>query len=217
MPEFLLSDQSMKDEETLLYIQAVMLWPHDAQMREAAYGIPMVENMLSEFSEGRLRPSKENAELLSRALWYPSSDHIREEADRLLWHGYSAGAILYRLLYADAKGVRDSIRNVVTGLSDYFHAKRIRESTINHFTWPTYRPVAHLWAAHLSIGQMREHYTVPCCIEDLPLFLALSERNRIEAEEVRLPRSKSTLLPAGETWRVPEGLSLPALSSEWCD
>jgi hypothetical protein len=89
-----------------------------------------------------------------------------------------------------------------------------------------YRSVSHLWAAcsllinqeiRSSIGALENldiNIFVEKIIEDLGLFLAVSENMRRFGEGHVLPRRKNTetLLDPATTWRAPLGVPLPDIS-----
>jgi hypothetical protein len=75
--------------------------------------------------------------------------------------------------------------------------------------WPKFRPVSHLWAAHLAIWNPK-YPSFPCTLDELPDFLATAEYLRCRAERRPLARQgEKTLLPIGTAWAIHPDVPLP--------
>jgi hypothetical protein len=75
--------------------------------------------------------------------------------------------------------------------------------------WDEFKHVAHLWAAHLALGQ-QESSTFPCTLDKLPELLATAEAF---AERALTPTTVRTgygaLVSAAAIWRTPPHVHLP--------
>jgi hypothetical protein len=118
----------------------------------------------------------------------------------------------------------DPKRATVTRAYDYLQRstarhgtdKTIRTSTATlKRVWSKFGCVAHLWAAQMCLEPWLDLGPDPEFLPDLdkmfPLFLALSEKDRIRGEEFIPLRSKTPVLDASVMWRPPAKLTLPKI------
>jgi hypothetical protein len=100
------------------------------------------------------------------------------------------------------------------GKTPYF--ERVSVSTIDNAIWRTFRPVAHLWAAHYMAANTPE---LPRADRrrnpPLQQFLGMAEALRAMGEAQRMRQSAETLLNPDATWRVPDDLFVPVVNIYW--
>lgn len=196
----------------LAVIEVTMLWPDDIEARREALITSRVEE---------LRPSadtlirSELAELArqaadARPLRDIQKDYLR--GDRLI-RGSIAGTILRETLgRLEINHNASSMKQIVGELSDAFSKKyRLSVKTIANDVWPTFRPVAHFWAAHLDAALFFDETAFPCQMQHLSDFLARSEGYRMRGEIFRTKQSPTTVLHAAEMFRLPSHLMVEPL------
>ena len=87
----------------------------------------------------------------------------------------------------------------------------ISVATINNKIWPRpFRAVAHLWAAFQIRSRHIKNYDFPCPLDDLGMFLAVSEQIRIRGQSQTLTQYNGMLLVEADSWSVPGDVPLPA-------
>jgi hypothetical protein len=197
----------------LAAIEAAMLWPDDelrrARFRKAAT-VETIRNWAESAEDGPLL-----AELIRRQDSLPSIAVVQPDQDRPI-HGRIAGK---RVLDA-VLSAHHSERPLRLGEIDDRIAKELKRlfqvepQTLKNKTGPLtkFRPVAHLWAAHLvGVHEGREQFPCPVC--DLARFLATAEAIRAMAETTRLPNSHHTIMRPGEAVTLPDDVrfSLPKI------
>ncbi len=115
---------------------------------------------------------------------------------KIYLRGLQIGAMLIEM--TDIAMPRKSFKEVKAK-----YEKQSRGTTDN-IVLPTYRPTAHLWAAHLAMSGMR---SFPCAPENLELFIAYAETLRKNGEGLKIRQSRYYMLRVEETWKLPVELS----------
>jgi hypothetical protein len=231
VPVLDISQDDLEDRTRLgiatAYVAAVMLSPRDPDVRDRLFRSGQVkqgEMRLSLREFGRLPPC-EKAEsdyrrLLDMARSLPSVESIRNEMRTLRLRGLIAGYVLYELLSARKDGTNKTTKSkghvlgALTNINTKFGKFLFREHTqidfINKEVWPTYRPVAHLYAAATQV-ELNGVAFFPCQPQILPQFLALAEHYREGGENLQMLRKPPghSVLDSSETWSVPRSINLP--------
>ena len=81
---------------------------------------------------------------------------------------------------------------------------RVSVKTFQNQIWPTFRCVAHLWAASYK-AMAFEGQRFPCDVTKLRQFLADAEAYRLKGKGLRTKHSPSTILNPDETMKLPAG------------
>jgi hypothetical protein len=81
---------------------------------------------------------------------------------------------------------------------------RVSLKTFQNQIWPTFRCVAHFWAASFKVMKF-DGQPFPCHVARLHEFLADAEAYRLMGETLRTKQSPSTVLNPGETIKLPTG------------
>lgn len=198
----------------LAIIEARMLWPHDADKRIRyvnAVSIKLAAGNINRVPFPTPTPT-EVRELAESMLSAPRVEDFTDAGKRAYTHGLVAGDILF-----EAVGYQDTGRENI-GLGDIKSAlvarlgreQHLSKKTIDNTVWPRYKPVAHLWAAHLHRSKETENTAFPCRARDLPIFLAVAEAYRRRGETIRsTAKAPSTVLCPGDAVMVPRAFKLP--------
>jgi hypothetical protein len=196
----------------LAEIEAVMLWPNSdvesdgaAATSASAYFIERHELFVDPVMSRCL------AELAFRAK--PLSD-VQQSARPRFVDGLIAGQILYLAFERSARKSRDASMSVIyADVVAYFEpARKIKTKTIENAIWKPYRPVAHLWAAFITLHGKDKSYPFPCRAGDLPAFLGTAEAFRKWGEATKLRMSPTTVLRPGDAVTVPDNIRVPDFS-----
>jgi hypothetical protein len=154
----------------------------------------------------------------------PSLEEIVKRASDAARKGSVAGDLLCFVAEMCMTGCdRPSIRKAIYMTEGYFsnaldgHGKEFSaKRSFIYECWKEYKSVAHLWAAKrvclLSPSMPSLYETL--FGDDLAKFLAFAEAFRIFGENYIQPYTKpcEPLLPHQETWKVPEGFTLPKVN-----
>jgi hypothetical protein len=220
MPDLKLSTDTLDTRDALAEVEAAMLFPDDAEMRDTVRRVERQHALIEAAKAGDFQiDAPTMAEAMEAALHTPTPAWLQEQTKRPAYYGGVAGVVLLRLLYGEHTDQRAeyTIRKTapkVTGALWRSYVGNLAEETIKQDVWPRFAPVAHLWSAYITLTNegIKEF---PCRIRDLPRFLALAEQDRHAGESQRLYRRSETALKPGETWRVPETVKLPAVTASW--
>ncbi|WP_119461886.1 hypothetical protein [Rhodospirillaceae bacterium SYSU D60014] len=214
----------------LSYLENLMLWPDDEQKRaraiEAGKGQFMLDNIKAWPAQADALKLPIVADLFQEALAKPPLAQVREDAETPHLHGMIAGWIpVQYLIRSEVEGsyvkLEDLKDEIVGYLKQRLNMQRgISVFTINTTILPRYRPVQHLWAAHVArLDPSTTEYIFPCPLPDLPDFLALAEAIRVKAEGTAPHRqsvkSGGALLPPGVALAVPPSIPLPEVTLKW--
>lgn len=196
----------------LATVEAMMLWPENEAKREQWWTAAHLE-------EGRNHLNELPAELLRHyarhALDAPRLAELRPETLDRIKHGMLAGAIVLAATgYARHDRTGAPLGKVQEDLCAHLKGFdiQIRPQTLNNHIRPLFRPVAHLWAAHL-LERIWGGTAFPCSVSGLSAFLATAEDIRALAERTRVKKSPATVMRAGEAARLPDDVAamLPAV------
>ena len=227
-------DQADVDYPNRLAIDVVlspMIWPADpeAQARyvKAAHARACVD--LARGAPPHPVTGERNAPADAVALVYESrhllvefeSDDYRKEFEKQKTGGILAGATLCDQLGAvelelQDGGIASRLENVIERLGVPAASARTAERM-----WREFKPVAHLWAAHLllcdrAFDDGEPPPAPPCRVEQFPEFIAYAEALADRAEATKAtPTSPATILTPGETYRAANGLALPGGELGW--
>lgn len=141
---------------------------------------------------------------------------------RRIWHGMLVGYAVCNAMGQPGRPLKDIVgeattilRNASSGLTSA--QRRVSVETFNNAAWPTFKPAAALWAAHMHGRTVANLKTFPCSLADLPLFLGLVEWY-VAAGTATKTSSKSSapLLRLDDCLRPSEALRavLPAVERE---
>jgi hypothetical protein len=207
-------DIDLQDIATTYFkIKAVMLYPDDTEEQQiyvrlhqglhatqkpgqGAQGLAMLDSALLKDLYGRKEPEM----------------RTRHEQGRL------AGGILVLIKQLQDHDVEESVNKAMHMLGHWHKARDLvcpiptGRTRLRHY-WAQFKSVAHLWAdvylrKRHALGTQSQPQTSP---EKIVAFLARAEWFRRFGEQHPTKRSNPPLptLPPQDTWRVPEGLTLP--------
>jgi hypothetical protein len=184
-----------------------MLWPHDGEMREQATNAAVVvegRSWLHNLSNQDVRALFELA-----ANTVPMA-RIQSEIERPFIRGTVAGHILRLTLAGLARDPKsDALGAAKKRVSAGFAAdSRLSVKTIENQIWKNYRPVAHFWAAFLSLDD-RQFF--PCQTKTFKTFLQMAEAYRRAGETTPVFKS-GTILNSHETFSLPKSMNLPEMT-----
>lgn len=200
----------------LAVIEARMLWPHDADLRDqylSAVSVKVAVASIDRVPIAKPTPT-EVRELAEAMLSAPRVEDFTEAGAKAKRHGMVAGTILY-----DALGFYDIGRGN-TSLGDIKRAlaarlgpeEHLTEKTLDNTVWRLYRSVAHFWAGHILISRETDSRVFPCRLRDLDFFLATADACRLRGETIRSsPKSPTTVLRPGEAVMIPPAIALPEI------
>lgn len=201
---------------TIGKIEAVMLFPNDSGLQDQAWDSCTADMVLSAIEEDRvefddLREPGAVARMLRTA---PRAVDLRTKAHQAYKYGLAAGQILIEMIVADARNEVVSMVRAKEKVSEHFTVLNARSmSTIENTIWTAFRPVAHFWAAHVSLGleacDRDEEYPFPCGVNALAEFLGTAQSYLERGLSLRAARSARTVLVPDETWILPASLDLP--------
>jgi hypothetical protein len=207
-PRFLNLDlASIPTRLDLAEIECWMLWPDDEIARTDALKASLGRFIKDQIDAG-LRPSDAMSAVAAVA---PDLNRIVESANQkkglLQRNGRIAGEILYTAIDAPrVDGTRPNLTEIMRGIALAYKGKRADTNTraINEI-WKTFRPVSHLWAAHLRyLHQGGRNF--PCTVSELPDLLYAADQFRLLGETTKSdPRSPNkAILGVDECLRLPE-------------
>lgn len=189
-------------------IKFLMLWPDDAETRERAMNAALRE--IGERFIGDMD--------IETARWYARlaktgpvlADVLSEIGDRV-WHGSFAGRIALEAIVLNNAGQTTSLETIRRKLADDMKVQKrdaggyqIEPQTLANTSGPIakFRPVAHLWAAHIW-NRIHGQKTFPCTVRELPSFHGLAEAICDLGEATKLRHSKGTIFKPEEMYRWP--------------
>ena len=181
-------------------IHAAMLWPDNKETRIDVVAAILVDCLLSSRNSipEVLVPSIMNVAAKSVPLHERREQNGRSDLEL---RGIVAGMILNSALSTDM-----SMKKIIQVIARTFdRATRLGPKTIENSVWPTFKPVAHLWAAWTVLGD-EQHF--PCAMAMLPTFLAWAEGFRLVGEKTKTKQSPTTILLACDMARLPCGLAV---------
>jgi hypothetical protein len=85
---------------------------------------------------------------------------------------------------------------------------KISLSTWNNDIWPTFRPVAHFWAASLRRAKIDGDVAFPCKSDRFVEFLADAEFYRRQGESINPYKRGGPILRPGEAFPLPQNLKV---------
>ncbi len=195
---------------TIVNLMALMVFPDDGN-KQRRYAAADVAAIIAAIPENSFQTSSGKALVQALGVAGHLLGGLGTEVERRCDIGYAiAGAFITvigdptaRLGDVLARFEKVSQCNYGTGRA------RLPIERLQTNWWPRFRPVAHLWAAHLAIW--RPGYPLfPCTPDDLPDFLAASEYLRYRAACRPLARQGvAALVPRGIAWAVPAEIALP--------
>lgn len=229
MLPYLEIDQQMLDAggalQVMWRIESWMLWPHDEMKRRESIETASIETIREDIRL-QVAANGPNAavpltagELLGLSESMRSTKLLRdihEEAKGAYLHGLTAGYIAtYVLKWSTIDGDRAGIQSakaealVRIAKCGGNGLPKISSRTIENWIWPTYRPVAHLWAAYCLAVECDRRAAFPCRMDDVASFLAKAEHLRQLGEKFRPKQSPNSLF-GPDMIKVPEDVCLPA-------
>jgi hypothetical protein len=186
----------------LSIIESWMLWPDDEANRRDAYNSAVVAIGRELERETRRTVLDELFDLAADA---KPLGQMQELAKKQIPKGAIAGQILIAAIIGrDADGDRLKLGDIHKMLRGKFSKQGGNDSKFVNEIWTRYRPVSHLWAAHIEFRESGRR-VFPCEQKDVIEFLWLSEDWRKKGELTKTsPKAPSTILKPGECVRVPE-------------
>lgn len=138
----------------------------------------------------------------------------REHRAGDILRGPMSGMILLHVLSSASAGKTGASANGAFSAISKTCNNQVRGASLTELkaTWKTYSPVAHFWATDLLWEPLQKltWLEVWSSQERAIVWLAHAEELRRQGEEYKPPRSKSTLLDPGQTWSLPDTVSLPS-------
>ena len=198
-------------EVAAIQIGAVMLWPDDEKVRSQAIEAGLADSVrrAARSWQGNLTMS---ADILEWMLGAPRPQDF--DVRNRYRNGVAAGNILLRAVGANQINLSTGLTKIKADIEQRLglaRSNRDRQqrpvSAHTEKIWQSFKPVAHLWAAH---GFYRHHNAVPCSSNDIEQFLACAEECRLLGEATK-PRGSPSgpVLQAGVAWIVPHEITLP--------
>jgi hypothetical protein len=207
-------------------IEAMMLWPDDANQRRRLVDLANLEIMASraeDYSQERL------VEALRVAIRTPCREDIKPSWDKRLSQGLVAGMILYSAVqFSQLKKKPIPLTVINKFVVDAFKTERLKPlrirlepQTIKNNIWPRFRSVAHLWAAscwYIFPDKPEEpertldlNRPFVCPRSELGRFLGVSNSFCKQGEELRARRATSPILRKGESIHAPAEVEPPEI------
>ncbi len=206
---------------TIGKIEAVMLFPNDPGLQDRAWASCTADMLLSAIEGGRVELDDLGepgavARVLRTA---PRAVDLQTKAHQAYRYGLAAGHILREMIGADARNEAMSMVRAKEKVSEHLTVLNARSmSTIENTVWKTFRPVAHFWAAYLSLALdscgRDEKYPFPCSVKTLAEFLGTAQSYLERGLSLRAPRSARTVLVLAGAWTLPARLDLPRFAFE---
>lgn len=208
-----------------LLVRAYMLFPNEPEQREK-YGAYSVATFAAHAADGGCLEIESST--LLRAL-DAGRDGTLAAADRAVMGGLASGRVLLDVLeHQEAGETEFGLEKAFHTTSQFFISVRSLEgkdyragtdAVLKH--WRAFRPVAHLWAAHLVLMADWEHAgegeNPQTWIADRqPLMLQLAQALHLKARAAELPRKGGYLQTCADSWELdgvePIPLAVPALT-----
>jgi hypothetical protein len=186
----------------LLTIEAMMLWPHDAERREVA----LVAGSIEALREIKDQLPREELEALTDLLCVSQRvSDLRGEAERAIIDGLRAGQFLIEVIGQVRLGLNPKMELVADQVCAALglFADAVSGRSFRSHVWPKYRPVAHLWAATQSLHGDANISAFPCDLGEIIDFLALAEGYRELGEQARTHQAPAPILIPGEAVMLP--------------
>lgn len=217
LPDWDLVDTENVTALDVIPVQAMMLWPTSGDL--AARRRWSAKKMLQVAKPTYSSLDAAGRQALEGALADNIAD-LEEDASSRTLHALIKGYdVLAATGYADKRPSLGALHKAIhTGL---WRTYKIGEQTINNTSGPVqrFRPVAHLWAAHILWCHLsnQELDRPPFPAERLLEFLAVAEGIRAEAEKARTTRSPTTAMRPGEATMMPARIleALPVCEIDW--
>lgn len=205
-----------RNQLAIAYIAGVMLWPGDDEIeqRDEAMKTATADHLMR--SIGAVPAAAKHVDVAGAAFDAVPPRIINRQARERYRDGCIAGEFLAAAVQHGAAGGKvklEGLKAAITAPARRAHHRTLdfSRSTLVNRILPRFRPVAHLWAAHVYAAVHAGEDEFPCRLADLPAFLALADLFCDEALALRFATRRDALLRPGEAWRIPEGLPLPRL------
>jgi hypothetical protein len=206
----------------LARIEVVMLWPQDETQRARALEAAavqslgeMVEQLGADETPVAITVSDLKA-LTRRILGAPRLTALQQEVRRPFTRGLVAGLLLYEVVgWASLNPAIAGLGRVKAHIVKRRIFPRVSVKTIDNIIWPSFKPVAHLWAAYQSIRLSTRDVAFPCRIRDLQEFLSTAESFRQAGERLKPKQARETILDPNKTWRPPSTIVVPAIDLDF--
>jgi hypothetical protein len=195
----------------LAAVEFMMLWPDDPDTRQAAMNALLLEegeSFINEMGVDIARPYAKLAKSGARL-----SAILASQGDRRI-HGAFVGRIVLEAIWQNNAGRPVSLRTIREKLARDMLIQnagtagyQISPQTLANKDGPAtkFRPVAHLWAAHVY-RRSPDSKAFPCRYQDLEPFLGLAEAIRELGEKTKTPHSKTAIMTQGEAVQLPAGI-----------
>lgn len=205
-----LSRESVTSLSGIGEVAAWMLSPDDPDLRARLTHHYAVLEQQARFRRGEIsRRRAEVDDLISLALNAPSIEALRPELQQRTERGYASGMILYNAQFRILRGEREPVGRSVAEVGKALLGRQNTASKhVNEVVQKRYRPVAALWATFIAADGSEgiESLTLeefPCRPAKLPVFLAIAEQMRQQAENTIPPRRSKPLIGFGEAITLP--------------
>lgn len=206
------------------WVYAAMAYPLDERQRNEFVASSVVRVVLD--AEAGDDDIEIPSSILRVLLNAPDYENIASRACKAADKGAVAGDVLDYIAQMHFTGYKQpSVRKAIFVAEEYLSyavnglgEKGGSSNIFIYDCWGKYKTVAHLWAA-FRVCQLTPNENFPKLAgtlfgDELGVFLAIAEKFRRFGESFIPPvvKSRETLLPQGETWKVPESYSLPDFS-----
>jgi hypothetical protein len=220
MPVLEISQEELgphRGRATLVYIEAVMLWPDAPERRGRAFAAFDADRMknaipaLDAPDDIAMLTHRQLHEILNFVSGAPRLSDIREDSQKAFVHGVACGLVVGEIIRRRDAGharaqlgtVMDAAAAILTGAGGVPLSRKTLDAV-----WPRFRTVAHLWTAYLLTAATSGEPTFPCRLDKLADFLSVAEWYRIEGESFRPKQSDRPVLLADKTWRMPSDVPM---------
>lgn len=205
-----------RTDMTRAYLTSLMYWPDDpAQQREVMKTAAALHLRATLGTVPAARDAiADHVDMVSMALDALPPRKIRESAEQRYYQGCLAGEFLSEAFADDLRGRPVKLEHYKAAMTAPRRRKlhermNISRSTLVNTILPRFRPVAHLWAAHVYAGKYLGDRELPCSVARVPEFLLFAEIIRERALAMKFPKRRDALLREDEAWTLPPGLPLP--------
>ena len=194
-------------------VLGVMNFPNDRKKRKEFIATHVADSYLK---TDKNIMDKVTPNFLEELLHAPSIDTIQNNFAKIYAHAYQAGLIVIYLYSLQQLGKSPSMNRALRLVENRYSKSLAKQNKMRPMAhseesirknWRIYRPVSHLWAAHIAFNEeepIESSY-------DFDLFLARSEFLLSFCLGIVSERVNEPLFNKDDMWCVPSGYHLPVI------